>query len=61
MTRLIHQNVAGLQVPVDDPALMGVMHRFADAGRQLQPLLRIEAPLCRVNVERIAANELHAK
>ena len=33
-----HQNVARLEVPVDDPLLVRVLHRLADRDEQLQPL-----------------------
>src|SRR6516162_2309579 len=46
---------------MDDPELMGVMHRFADASHQLQALPRIETLRFRVTVERLAANELHGE
>ena len=31
------QDVAGLQVAVDDPLLVGMLHRLADGDEQLQP------------------------
>src|SRR4029450_12340871 len=35
-----HQHVGGLEVAVDDPFLMGVLHRLAHAQEQLQALAR---------------------
>jgi hypothetical protein len=32
-----HQHVGGLEVAMDDPLLMGVLHRLADSDEQLQP------------------------
>ena len=37
------QNVRGLQVPVDDAFLMGVLDGLADLAEQLQPLIRRES------------------
>ena len=37
------QHVGRLEVAVDDPLLMGVLHRLADRDEQLQPLARREA------------------
>ena len=42
LARFVHQDVAGLQVAMDEPALMRVLHRVADLGHQLQPLPRVE-------------------
>ena len=37
------QDVRRLEVAVDDPLLMGVLHRLADLDEQLQPLPRRRA------------------
>ena len=34
-----HQDIGRLDVAVDDPLLMRVLHRVADRNEQLQPLL----------------------
>jgi len=34
-----HQDVRGLEVPMDDPLVMRVLHRVADLQEQIQPLL----------------------
>ena len=34
----VDQDVRRLEVAVDDPLLMGVLHRLADRDEQLQPL-----------------------
>jgi hypothetical protein len=35
---LNHQHIAGLQIAVDDPAIVGVLHRVADPDHHLQAL-----------------------
>jgi hypothetical protein len=56
---LVHQDVAGLEVAVDDPLLVGVLHRVADPRQQLQPGRRRKALAPGVLVQRHAADELH--
>ena len=51
---LRHQHVARLQVAVDDPLLVGVLHRLADRDEQLQPGLHREPLLVAVLGERHA-------
>ena len=41
------QDVGRLEVAVDDPLLVGVLHRLADRDEQLQPLARSRAGLGR--------------
>ena len=38
-----HQHVGRLDVAVDDPLLVGVLHGLADRDEQLQPLAWIES------------------
>ena len=40
---LVHQDVAGLEVAVDDALVVGVLHRVADPRQQLQRVRRVEA------------------
>ena len=57
MTR--HQDVRGLQVAVDDPLLVGVLHGPADQDEQLQPLGDRELLAVAVLGDRDAADQLH--
>jgi hypothetical protein len=40
----VHQDVLGLDVPVYDVALVGVVHRREDAKRHLHRALRLQPP-----------------
>jgi len=46
---------------MDQAALMGVMHRFADFGHQFEPLPRVEFMLDGVLEQGFAADELHSE
>ena len=39
----VDQHVGRLEVAVDDPLLVRVLHRLADLDEQLQPLARVES------------------
>ena len=54
-----HQDVGGLEVAVDDPLLVGVLHRPADQDEQLQPLGDRELLAVAVVGDRDAADQLH--
>ena len=52
-------DVAGLQVAVDDPLLVGVLHGLADGDEQLQPGPDGKPMLVAVVGDRHAAHQLH--
>ena len=54
-----HQHVGGLQVAVDDPLLVGVLHGPADQDEQLQPLGDRKVLAVAVVGDRQAADQLH--
>jgi hypothetical protein len=56
--RVVHEHVPGLEVAMDDAALMGVMHRVAHLQQQRHPLADRPAGT-RVLGERHAADALH--
>ena len=49
----------GLEVAVDDPLLVGVLHGLADLHEQFQSLPRREAVLVAILGDRDAADQLH--
>src|SRR5690349_11312392 len=51
--------VRGLDVPVDDPLLVRVLHRLAHRDHQPQPLARRQALAVAVLRDRLALDELH--
>ncbi len=53
------QDVAGLQVAVDDPLLVGVLHRLADGDEQLQPGPDRKPMAVAVLGDRHPAHQLH--
>ena len=53
------QHVAGLQVAVDDPLLVGVLHGLADRDEQLQPGPDREPQAVAVLGDRLPAHQLH--
>ena len=61
LSALIYQDVARFQIPVDDAALVRMVHRVADLDHQLQPVTRVRAMRCNIGVQRIAPDELHRK
>jgi len=56
---LLHEDVPGLQVAVDDPVSVGVFHGVTDPGQQLEPLAEVERP--GVLQEGPAVHELHGQ
>ena len=54
-----HQDVAGLQVPVDDEVLVGVLHRRADLPEEPEAVADREAALPAVVEQRNACDVLH--
>ena len=54
-----HQDVGGLQVPVNDPFLVGVMNGGADMDVKLQPLIQRELMAGCVGRDRASSDELH--
>ena len=58
---LVHQDVAWLQVAVDDALVVGVLHRVAHLRQQLQPCGRTELLAAGVLVERQPADELQCE
>ncbi len=53
------QHVGGLDVAVDNPLLMGMLHRMANRDEQFQTLLRREVVLVAVVGDGDAADQLH--
>src|SRR5262245_54745575 len=56
-----HQHVGRLEVPVDDPFLMGVLNRLADRDEQFQPLAGREIGLVAIFRNGHAVDQLHHK
>ena len=54
-----HQDVGGLQVAVDDPLLVGVLHGAADEHEQLQPFPDREPLPVAILGDGQAADQLH--
>ena len=54
-----HQHVGGLEVAMDDPLLMGMLHRLADGDEQLQPLAQREVAFIAILGDGDALNQLH--
>jgi hypothetical protein len=42
---LVHQDVGGLQIPVNDAALMSMIHGIADLRDEFQARSQVEMPL----------------
>src|SRR5262249_38746560 len=59
LSRLLHKDVGGLQVAVDDPLVVSVLHRVAHARQQSHASGQIEAMTANVLVQGRAADELH--
>ncbi len=58
---LIDQDVSRFEIAVNNAALMGVVNRFADPGRQFQALPAIQSLGVRILDERPATDQLHGK
>jgi hypothetical protein len=54
-----HQDVAGLQVAMDDQVAMGILHGIADLSEQLQALAHAEPLLLTVDVDGHAIDGVH--
>jgi hypothetical protein len=54
-----HQDVGGLEVPVDDPLLVRVLHRPADVAEQRQPLAHAQALVVAVAGDRLPLDQFH--
>ena len=59
LAALIHQNIAGLEIAVNDPSLMRMVHGVANLRHQLQPLPRVQLMALRILEQRVATYELH--
>ena len=55
----VHQDVAGLDVPVDDPVLVRELHRPADLHKQAQPFAGRQAVGIAIAVDGLAIDVLH--
>ena len=53
------QNVRGLNVAVDNPFLVGMLHRLADLHEQIEPGRDRQPPLVAVLRQRNAVHQLH--
>jgi hypothetical protein len=56
-----NQNVRRLQIPVNDPLLMGVVHSVADLNEQFEPLPGRESVAIAIRRDRFAAHALHGE
>jgi hypothetical protein len=54
-----HQDVRGPEVAVDDQALVGLVNRLADAGKEAEPFVEAQLGLLAVAVEGQSVDELH--
>ena len=61
LSRMIHQDVAGLEVAVDDAFLVRVMNRVTDSGEQLETVACAEVLLTDVLPQIDAAHVLHGE
>ena len=61
LTRLVHQDVAGLQVAVDDAALVGMMDGFRNESDQFEPPACAQLVRVAVVLKGFAANEFHGE
>src|SRR5258708_8628313 len=57
----IHQNISGLEVAMDDAALMGMLYRLAHLDHQFETLADVEFVLFRVFDEGFTVDEFHGK
>src|SRR5262249_44035520 len=55
------QNVSGFDVTVHDAPFVGELHGGADEGEKLHALPNLQAHLPAVDIDRLAADELHDK
>ncbi len=58
---LIDQDVAGLEVAMNDALFVGVLHRVAHLGQQLEARRRVETATAGVLVQGHPADELHGE
>ena len=56
-----HQHIRRFQIAMNDPLLMGVLHRLADLHEQLQPIPRRQAMLVAIPGDRHPLHQLHHK
>ena len=61
LATLVDQDVAGLQVAMNNAALVRVLHRIADFDHQRQSLPRVELRVIGVVDEGLAVDDLHGK
>ena len=59
LTRLVNDDVAGLEVAMNETALVRVMHRVADLDHHLEPIAEAEMTAVGVFAQRRTADELH--
>ena len=57
----IDQDVAGLEVAMNDTLIVGVLHCVAHPGQQLEARGRVETSTAGVLVQRHPADELHGE
>ena len=59
LAHLVHEDVPGLEIAVDDALLMRVMHGVADPRQELQPLARCEPAALAYALSVLADHQLH--
>src|SRR5579871_1947538 len=61
ISALIDKNIPGLEVAMDDAALVRMMNGIADPGHDIEALARGQETRVRVGDQRFPANELHGE
>jgi hypothetical protein len=59
LARFIHEDIAGLEIAMNDAALMSVLHGVADSHHDFQASAYAEMMRCRVFAQRLTVDELH--
>ncbi len=59
LARFLDQDVAGLEVAMNDALVVGVLHGIADLGQKLEACGQIEIAAAGVLVQGHSANKLH--
>ena len=61
LARFVHQDVGGLEIAMDDRALVRVLDAVANLRHQLQPLPQVEPVRVAVGKQRLPVHQLHGE